>query len=104
MPVLSNQFELVLLVVVGLKEDAYGMTIRRALSRETGRDWSIGAVYDLLYRMEKQGYLTSALSDPTPERGGRKKRIFQLTETGREILSRHRDLRDRLWRKIGEQQ
>ena len=97
MKVLSNQEELVLLAILALGENAYGMTIRRHVSKATGKDWSIGAIYDPLYRLEKNGYVWSTLSEPIPERGGRAKRIFSVTQEGKEALVEHRNVRDALW-------
>jgi DNA-binding PadR family transcriptional regulator len=95
--VLSSQEELLLLSVLALGDDAYGVTIRRHVSKVTGKDWSIGAIYDPLYRLEKNGYVRSYLSEPTPERGGRAKRIFQVTKEGKEALVEHKKVRDELW-------
>ena len=97
MKVLSSQEELVLLAVLALGENAYGVTIRRHVSQVTGKDWSIGAIYDPLYRLEKNGYMRSTLSEPTPERGGRAKRIFSVTREGKEALVEHKKVRDELW-------
>ena len=101
MRLLSSHDEVLLLAVLNLVEDdAYGMTIRRQVSRATGREWSIGAVYDPLYRLEERGLVESHLSGPTRERGGRSKRIFTVTDAGLQALLNHKRVRDRLWRKV----
>lgn len=102
MKVLSSQEELVLLAVAALGENAYGVTIRRHVSAAAGREWSIGAIYDPLYRLERKGYVKSSLSDPTEERGGRSKRIFSMTEAGRDALVEHKKVRDALWKQLPE--
>ena len=57
MKVLSSQDEILLLAVLSLGDNAYGVTIRRHVSKVTGKDWSIGAIYDPLYRLEKKGFV-----------------------------------------------
>ena len=97
MKLLSSHDEVLLLAILRLKDNAYGMTIRREVSNSTGKNWSIGAIYDPLYRMEKKGLVESFLSDPTKERGGRSKRIFKVKKKGIEALLSHKKIRDRLW-------
>ncbi len=97
MKVLSSQDEILLLAILGLKENAYGVTIRRQVSRVTGKEWSIGAIYDPLYRLEDKGFVESVLSEPTSERGGRSKRLFEVTSKGVDMLREHKKVRDELW-------
>ena len=97
MKLLSSHDEVLLLAILRLKDNAYGMTIRKEVSKATGKNWSIGAIYDPLYRMEKKGLVESFLSDPTQERGGRSKRIFKVKKKGIEALLSHKKSRDRLW-------
>ena len=88
---LLGEFEhLVLLAVLRLSEGAYGMSVRREIADRTGRDVSIGAVYATLDRLSAKGLVTSEMSDPTPERGGRAKRSFRLTGTGVDAVNRTR--------------
>jgi PadR family transcriptional regulator PadR len=100
MKLLSSHDEMLLLAILSLGDNAYGLTIRKEISRATGKDWSIGAIYDPLYRLEKRGYVESSLTEPTEERGGRSKRIFQITAGGNEALREQKTIRDNLWRKI----
>ena len=97
MKVLSSHDELFLLTIIKLKDNAYGVTIRREVSSAPGKEWSIGAIYDPLYRLEQKGYVSSELTDPTNERGGRSKRVFRVTEDGKEALFEHKKVRDELW-------
>ena len=97
MKLLSSHDEILMLAILSLGDDAYGVTIRRAVSQATGKNWSIGAVYDPLYRLEQRGLVESFLSDPTSERGGRSKRIFRVTQKGKEKLREQKAVRDRLW-------
>jgi len=98
--ILSSHDELLLLVIMKLGANAYGVTIRREVSKATGREWSIGAVYDPLYRLEQKGLVESELSDPTQERGGRSKRLFLVTGKGKERLESHKAIRDNLWESL----
>jgi len=83
--------ELVLMVLIRLGSNAYGMTIRQELAQRTGKDVSIGAVYTTLERLERKGYVSSRLGDPTPERGGRAKRYFRIEAPGEEALNASRE-------------
>lgn len=103
MKLLSNQDEVLLLAILKLKDNAYGMTIRREVSKATGKDWSIGAVYDPLYRLEKKGLVESYLSDPTNRRGGRSKRIFKVRKKGFDALIAHKRIREKLWKGMGKE-
>lgn len=82
-----GEFEqLVLLAVLQLRSDAYGMTIRRELQERIGRRASLGAIYTTLDRMEAKGFVSSWTGDPTPERGGRAKRFFKIQADGKAAL------------------
>ncbi len=100
MKVLSSQDEILLLAVLSLDKNAYGVTIRRHVSKVTGKEWSIGAIYDPLYRLEKKGYVNSYLCEPTQERGGRAKRMFSVTREGKQVLLEHKKVRDALWNRL----
>ena len=78
-----GEFELmILLSVIRLGDNAYGVPISRELLLTTGRDAALGSVYAALERLEKKGFVSSNLGDPTPERGGRAKRYFRATAKG----------------------
>lgn len=94
--------ELVLLLVVMLKEDAYGFAIRKALKEQANRSVTIGAVHGTVNRLEKKGFVESEMSDATEIRGGRRKRIFTVTASGRRALEKSRDLKVSLWMQIPE--
>lgn len=83
-----GQFEqLVLTAVLALKDDAYGVTIHDKVQSLTApKTVGLGAVYVTLDRLEDKGFVTSWLSDPTPARGGRAKRHYQLAAAGRRVL------------------
>src|ERR1700722_2562935 len=82
-----GEFEqLVLLAILRLGTNAYGMPIRREIEERADRTASIGALYMTLERLEAKGFLRSQLGEATSERGGRAKRFFELTGAGSEAL------------------
>ena len=84
-----GEFEqVILLAILGLRDDAYGVTIRAELADRTGRTVAPGAIYTALERLEAKGLITSRMSDPTPQRGGRAKRCVTVTAAGMEALTR----------------
>ena len=97
---LSRPEELVLLAVWKLKENAYCVPIREFLNKITEKPWSFGSVYDPLNRLEKKGLLDSHLSDPTKTRGGRSKRIYQITLAGRRELGEIKALQQAVWEEV----
>ena len=90
-----GEFEhIVLLAVLRLNDQAYGVTVRREIEARTKREVSIGAIYATLDRLEAKGYVQSRAGDPTPERGGRSKRFFRVTAQGVSAVNRtHRALK-----------
>jgi DNA-binding PadR family transcriptional regulator len=82
-----GEFEqLVLLAILRLGNEAYGMEIREEIEKQTGRDVSYGAVYTTLDRLATKAYVAHELGDPTPERGGRARKYFRVEPSGREAL------------------
>ena len=91
-PVNLGEFEqLILLAILRLRDNAYGVTIRAELADRAGRSVAPGALYTTLERLETKGLITSRMSDPTPQRGGRAKRHVTVTAAGIEALTRARD-------------
>ena len=89
-PKTLGEFEqLILFALLELEdEEAYGVSIRGVISARTGREVSTGAVYTALDRLREHGLVTSWVGDPTGERGGRRKRLYQLEPAGAEALAR----------------
>lgn len=84
-----GEFEhMVVLALLRLGDRAYGVTVRQEIEARTRREVSIGAIYATLARLAKKGYVKSHLGDPTPERGGRSKRFFQVTAKGVVAINR----------------
>ncbi|OEK05388.1 PadR family transcriptional regulator [Roseivirga misakiensis] len=94
--------ELILLLVVMLKEEAYGFAIRKALKDQANRTVTIGAVHGTVNRLEKKGFVESDMSDATEVRGGRRKRIFTVTASGKKALQKSQELKVSLWTQIPE--
>ncbi len=89
-----GEFEhIVLLALLRLEDQAYGVTVRQEIQSRIQREVSIGAIYATLDRLEAKGYVKSSHGDPTPERGGRSKRFFRVTIKGLTAVNRtHRAL------------
>ncbi|WP_462250202.1 PadR family transcriptional regulator [Ekhidna sp.] len=89
--------ELVLLTIANLANDAYGVAILNDISERANRKLSIGALHSTLTRLEEKEYISSYLGEPTNERGGRRKRFFELTDSAVAELNNMKALRDQLW-------
>jgi DNA-binding PadR family transcriptional regulator len=74
--------QLLLFAVLRLDDDAYGATIRREIKARTGRSLTTGAIYTTLRRLEDRGMVSSWVGEPTPERGGRRKKFYRLEAAG----------------------
>jgi len=93
-----GEFEqLVLLAVMRLGPESYGVSIRREIEACTGRDVSLGAIYPTLDRLEAKGYVRSNIGPPTGGRGGRSKRHIVLEPEGESALRRSRAMFNALW-------
>jgi DNA-binding PadR family transcriptional regulator len=97
-----GEFEqLVLLAILRRGDDAYGVTIRAELKDRAGRAVAPGALYTALERLENKGMITSRMSDPTPQRGGRAKRLVTVSAAGVEALTRALQSYERLLDGLG---
>jgi DNA-binding PadR family transcriptional regulator len=74
--------ELILLALLRLGPDAYGLAVRREVEERIGRDISTGALYTALKRLEQRGLVSSHVGEPTAERGGRRKKHYDLEASG----------------------
>jgi DNA-binding PadR family transcriptional regulator len=83
-----GEFEQLVLFAVLQIDDAYGTAIRKAIEDRTGRSVSAGALYTTLDRLERRGLVVSSWGEPTPERGGKRKRLFRVKPAGRDALAR----------------
>jgi DNA-binding PadR family transcriptional regulator len=83
---LGSLEHIILLALTRLDGSAHGMIVRREIEERVGRNLSIGAVYATLERLEAKGYVSSFTGEPTPERGGRAKRLFRVEAAGKRAL------------------
>jgi PadR family transcriptional regulator PadR len=102
MKLLSRSEELVLLAVWRLEGNAYTLSVLRRLSEITGYGWQVGAVYVPLEKLTKKKYLKKYPGDPTSERGGRRKSLYELTVLGRKALKDIKDVQEAAWADLPE--
>jgi len=86
-PTLGDFEQLVLLALVRLGEEAYGVSIHAEIARRAGRDVTVATVYKTLERLELKGLAVSTIGEPTMERGGRRKKYFRIQPSGRRALA-----------------
>lgn len=89
--------EIVLLTVAILGEEAYGVTVTQELEQKTGRAVGFSSIHTTLQRLEEKGFLSSKMGGATAERGGRRKRFFEVTALGRRALKEVKQVREELW-------
>lgn len=101
-PASLGQFEqIVLTAVLSLGEDAYGVTVHAKVGQlSRPKKISLGAVYATLDRLEDKGLISSFLSDPTPERGGRSRRYYCVEKTGEKALMESANLARRMFESL----
>ncbi len=97
MNLLSRAEETVLLAILALGDDAYGVSILEFIQEKTGVEWSLAQTYDPLKKLVKKGFVTKTKGEPTPERGGRSKSLYEITGQGRAALLEIRRVQDSLW-------
>jgi PadR family transcriptional regulator PadR len=94
---LTRKEELILLSILNLRDDAYLIAIQDYLGEATGKPCSLTSVYMPLNRLEKRGLIESRWGAAAEIRGGRRKRIYDLTKIGWEALDWNRKLSEKLW-------
>lgn len=92
--------ELVLLTVGILDQEAYGVSVLEEIKNQTGRKVNISAIHTVLNRLEDKGLLQSKMGGATEERGGRRKRLFNLSTSGRASIQEVKDIRNKLYNQI----
>lgn len=102
MDVLTKLEELVLIAVFKLGERAYGITIFDYIVKKTGNRVSVSSVYFPLERLVRKGYLRSFKGEPTPKRGGMRKRFYKLTPSGIRVLQDNRTLSRDIWADVDD--
>ena len=92
--------EIVLLAILILDKDAYGVRVQEEIQDQMKREVSRGALHTALTRLVEKGFLRSAMGEALPERGGRRKRIYTVTNMGREALRDAKMLREQMWARV----
>ena len=92
--------EIVLLTILVLDENAYGVSIQEEIEKRTRREVSRGALQTALTRLDEKGFINSEFGGATAERGGRRKRFYQVTNLGKSSLNEAKAVRDDLWNSV----
>ncbi len=95
--ILTRQEEQILIAIYHLNERAYLVNIREKIKEFTGRTLDVGTINKPLKRLESNGFLESEMGDPTPVRGGKRIKYYQLTESAVQALSNVKSSHDRMW-------
>lgn len=88
---------MVLITLLKLKDNAYGVAVRKKLYEETGTRWSFGSIYTALNTLTHRGYVTKNKGEPTAERGGRHKCLYTVTLEGKKALKEIRKVQESVW-------
>ena len=99
---ISKAEEMVLLAIWRLADEAYGVSIRRQICKDAGKDYTYGTLYGLLRQMDHKGYIQKTRGKPLPKKGGRSKTYFKLTSAGIRALKDAIALHRRVWKDINE--
>ena len=98
-PKAISNFELmVMLALIRLGDEAYGVPVSEQIAERSGHDVALGSVYAALERLEDRGLVVSSIGDPTPERGGRAKKYFKVTNKGVEVVRDTQQTLTRMWK------
>ena len=99
---LSKAEEMILLAIWRLKDNAYGVTVRRQIKETAGKDYTYGTLYGLLEQLVRKGFVVRIEGEPSPERGGRRKTFYKLTPDGVQALKRAKEIHHAVWSGIDE--
>jgi DNA-binding PadR family transcriptional regulator len=94
--------ELVLLLVAMFNNEAYGTLLTQELEKQAGREISISAVHAVLHRLEEKGFVKSRMGGATVQRGGRQKRLFNITAAGRKAIAEIHETRNTIWEMLSK--
>ncbi len=97
MKLLSRAEEIILLSILKLKNNAYGVSIREQISRDTGDAWSFASIYTPLDRLSRKKFVQKIKSDPLPERGGKSRFYYQVTPAGIKALREIQEAQKKIW-------
>lgn len=100
MRLLSRSEEIILLAVLKLDGDAYGISIREYIRQVTGSEWSFASIYEPLQKLVHKGYVKKRMGKPTSERGGRHKFLYEITKDGKRALAEINQVYRNIWKDI----
>jgi len=100
MKTLSRSEEMILLSILKLEEDAYGVSIRRQILQDTGDKWSFASIYTPLDKLSKKGFVKKTKGNPLPERGGKSKFFYRVTPEGKKALIELYEKHQKVWSDI----
>jgi len=100
MKTIAKREEQILIAIWNLKESAYLLAIKNYLSKIMETDWSVGAIHKPLMKLEKEGFVESRMGEATAKRGGRSKKIYQVSPRGLDVLKTIKEEHDALWAKF----
>ncbi len=99
---LSKAEEIVLLAIWRVGQNAYGITIRKQIEMDSGKDYTYGTLCGLLRQLAFKGFLRKRLGNPNPKKGGRRKTYFDLTQEGKQALKNAIQFHRRVWKDLDE--
>jgi len=102
MKVLSSTEEIILIAILKLEDDAYGVSIREQIHKDMGDKWSFASIYTPLDKLRRKGCVTKTKGDPLPERGGKSKFYYKLTPKGKKILIELYKTHQKVWSDISQ--
>ena len=97
MNLLSRSEEIILLIILKLKGEAYGVSIREMIHKDTGDMWSFASIYQPLDKLTRKNYVRKISGDPSPERGGKRKYYYEITPAGKKALKSIYETQKNLW-------
>lgn len=97
MNLLSRSEEIILLTILKLRNNAYGVTIREQIHKDTDNLWSFASIYTPLEKLTRKRFVTKVKGTPTNERGGKSKYLYQVTENGKQALIEIRIANEQVW-------
>ena len=102
MKLLSRSEEIILLTVLKLKDEAYGVSIREQIYNNTGHKWSFASIYQPLDKLVRKNYVRKIAGEPTPERGGKRKYYYRITPQGKKALKIILDTHEKVWNDVSQ--
>jgi PadR family transcriptional regulator PadR len=97
MKILSRIEEIIMLSILKLGDEAYGVSIREQILKDTEEKWSFASIYPPLENLKRRGLVQRTKGEPSPERGGKSKYFYEVTSVGRQILIKTHESRLKMW-------